>query len=355
MSDTKPLANDRLDLRAGDWVEVRSVEEILATLDDLGSLDGLPFMPEMLQYCGRRFQVFKSAHKTCDTIATYRNRRMNNAVHLEGLRCDGAAHDGCQAACLLFWKEAWLKPVPGPESTGGRTEEASTKVDGLSGKASRCDVEILTRAARVKAGTPESPEELHRCQATELVRATTPLKWWDPRQYVRDLLSRNVGLWDFLRYGALAALKAGMRLYWRVGQYWDIRGSAGHKTPTANLNLRPGELVQVRSKKEILGTLNVEARNRGLSFDVEMAPYCGRTFQVLSRVEKIINDKNGKMIHLPNGCIILDGVTCSGCLSRRRMFCPRAIYPYWREIWLKRVVSVGTAGGHTTGNRPENR
>jgi len=91
VSDTKPLANDRLDLRAGDWVEVRSVEEILATLDDLGSLDGLPFMPEMLQYCGRRFQVFKSAHKTCDTIATYRNRRMNNAVHLEGLRCDGAA------------------------------------------------------------------------------------------------------------------------------------------------------------------------------------------------------------------------------------------------------------------------
>jgi hypothetical protein len=338
LSDPKSLGNDRLDLRAGDWVEVRSVEEIPATLDDLGSLDALPFMPEMLQYCGRRFRVFKSAHKTCDTIATYKNRRMNNAVHLEGLRCDGAAHGGCQAACLLFWKEAWLKPVHGPESTGVRAEEALTKVDGLSGKASHCDLGTLTRAVRVKAGTPESPEELYRCQATELVRATTPLKWWDPRQYLRDLLSRNVGLWDFLRYGALGTLKAGMRLYWRLGDYWEIRGSAGDKTPAANLNLRPGELVQVRPKKEILGTLNVEAKNRGLSFDVEMMPYCGRTFRVLSRVEKIINDKTGKMIHLPNGCIILDGVMCSGCLSRRRMFCPRAIYPYWREIWLKRVV-----------------
>src|SRR5205823_5514963 len=54
--------------RAGDWVEVKSAEEILATLDEQGRLDGLPFMPEMLQYCGKRLQVFKSAHKSCDTI-----------------------------------------------------------------------------------------------------------------------------------------------------------------------------------------------------------------------------------------------------------------------------------------------
>jgi len=337
VSDPKSPVGYSLGLRAGDWVEVRSAEEILATLDDRGSLDALPFMPEMLQYCGRRFRVFKSAHKTCDTISTYKNRRMANAVHLEGLRCDGTAHDGCQAVCLLFWKEVWLKPVGGPESKVARTDETLGKRDGLAGEGSHSDLETLTRAVRVKAGTPESSEELYSCQATELVRATTPLKWWDPRQYIEDLVSRNVGLWDFLRYGALAALKAGMRLYWRLGRYWDIRGSAGHKTPTANLNLRPGERVEVRSKEEILGTLNVEAKNRGLSFDVEMVPFCGRTFRVLSRVEKIINDKNGKMIHLPSGCIILDGATCSGCLSRRRMFCPRAMYPYWREIWLKRV------------------
>jgi hypothetical protein len=267
MIDSKSAGSRSLGLRAGDWVEVRSAEEILATLDGRGNLDALPFMPEMLQYCGRKFRVFKSAHKTCDTISTYRNRRMEDAVHLEGLRCDGTAHDGCQAACLLFWKETWLKPVRGPESTGGRTEQPSTRRDGLQGKASHCDLETLTRAVRVKAGTPESSEELYSCQATEMVRATTPLKWWDPRQYARDLLSRNVGLWDFLRYGALGTLKAGMRLYWRVGNYWEIRGSAGHKTPTANLNLRPGEPVQVRSKKEILATLNDDGKNRGLSFD----------------------------------------------------------------------------------------
>ncbi len=44
-------------LRAGDWVEVKSADEILATLDAQGCYEALPFMPEMLQYCGRRFRV----------------------------------------------------------------------------------------------------------------------------------------------------------------------------------------------------------------------------------------------------------------------------------------------------------
>ena len=37
--------------RAGDLVEIRSREEILATLDEHGRLDGMPFMPEMLAFC----------------------------------------------------------------------------------------------------------------------------------------------------------------------------------------------------------------------------------------------------------------------------------------------------------------
>src|SRR5258705_13858251 len=98
-----------LGLRAGDWVEVRSAPEILATLDERGCLEGLPFMPEMLAACGKRFRVFKSAHKGCDTIKTSASFRMADAVHLLGQRCDGGAHGGCQARCLIYWKDAWLK------------------------------------------------------------------------------------------------------------------------------------------------------------------------------------------------------------------------------------------------------
>src|SRR6476619_1554436 len=106
--------------RAGDWVEVRSREEILATLDKDGRLEQLPFMPQLFQYCGKRFKVTKRADKTCDTVTgsvtgRYVGRRMTNAVHLEH-RCDGQAYGGCQAGCLIFWKEAWLKPIGAPES-----------------------------------------------------------------------------------------------------------------------------------------------------------------------------------------------------------------------------------------------
>src|SRR5271166_6099637 len=97
-------------LKAGDWVEVRSKHEILSTLDSDGRLDGMPFMPEMFAFCNKRFQVYKRAHKTCDTVFPVRGRRVSEAVHLD-TRCDGSAHGGCQASCLIFWKDAWLRPV----------------------------------------------------------------------------------------------------------------------------------------------------------------------------------------------------------------------------------------------------
>ena len=62
------MVKEHRKLRAGEWVEVKSKEEILRTLDTNGELDGMPFMPEMFAFCGKRFQVYKRAHKTCDTV-----------------------------------------------------------------------------------------------------------------------------------------------------------------------------------------------------------------------------------------------------------------------------------------------
>ena len=323
-----------MSLRAGDWVEVRSEAEILANLDEQGELDALPFMPEMLQYCGKRFRVYKSAHKTCDTIQRYTNRRMREGIHLEGLRCDGMAHGGCQAGCLLFWKDAWLKPIEGPHADAHPVP--------LARPPSQCSREMLERATHA-TGAANGDEARYRCQATEMLRATTPLAWWDPRQYARDIVSGNVRLRDLLGYLLIAVFNSVMRLHWRGRQYPYIRGLAGKTTPTETLNLQPNELVQVRTKAEIVRTLNADHRNRGLWFDMEMVPFCGRTFRVLRRVERIINDRTGLMIRLPGACLILDGVTCSGCLSTNRLFCPRSIYPYWHEIWLRRVEN-GDAG-----------
>src|SRR5260221_4756218 len=75
----------------GDLVEIRSKEEILRTLDSRGQLEGLPFMPQMFQYCGQRFRIYKRAHKTCDTITgENKSRLMDPLVHVEELSCTGA-------------------------------------------------------------------------------------------------------------------------------------------------------------------------------------------------------------------------------------------------------------------------
>ncbi len=315
-----------LNLKAGEWVEVRSAEQILATLDETQALDGLPFMPEMLQYCGKRFRVYKAAHKTCDTIERFTIRRMNDAVHLEGLRCDGQAHDGCQASCLLFWKEAWLKrvsptdPAPAPHPP-------------------TVDTIALQRATRSAASTAEEPR--YRCQATDLLVATTEVRRrdrWNPAFYFKDLTSGNVTVRNFVRFGIIAAVNAFLRR-WRGWRYPHLCGLAAGTTPSpAPLHLQPGDCVRVRSKDEIMQTLNSNLRNRGLYFDVEMVPYCDDgQYKVLRRVERLVDEKTGRMLKLSNPCLILDGVTCSGHWSVDRMFCPRAIYPYWREAWLKKA------------------
>src|SRR5208282_5596457 len=100
-------------LYPGDLVEVKLLEQILQTLDSSGALDHLPFMPEMAQFCGQRFKVFRRVVKTCSsgTSSTMRAFRGDDVVLLENLRCSGAAHDGCEKACMIFWREAWLQKV----------------------------------------------------------------------------------------------------------------------------------------------------------------------------------------------------------------------------------------------------
>ena len=44
----------------------------------------------------------------------------------------------------------------------------------------------------------------------------------------------------------------------------------------------------MKSHDEILNMLDTNNRNRGLYFDAEMVPYCGKTFEVRNVVDRII-------------------------------------------------------------------
>jgi hypothetical protein len=314
-------------LRRGDVVEVRTPAEILATLDDAGALEALPFMPEMLAYCGRRFSVDRRTEKVCDTIKELNSRRVADCVFLDDLRCDGTGHDGCQADCRLYWKEAWLKRV--------KPSDPARAGDGDDGdhEARQALLELVTRRTRTQ--TPEGDVRYH-CQATEMLAASQPLSLTDPRPYVREYTSGNVSIRTFTRVMTRATVPDERPKRGRL-PVLPVHGPSATSPETPRLDLLPGEWVRVKSRDQIRRTLTDKGKNRGLWFDVEMLQFCGRTFRVRRRIERFVHDRDGTMIELPSDCVTLEGAVCSGEWSTQRWFCPRAIYPYWRECWLERV------------------
>jgi hypothetical protein len=309
-------------LRAGDLVEVRSATEILSTLDENGELDGVPFMPEMLQFVGRRFTVSKRALKICSPLG---NAHMTGTVFLEQLRCDGSAHDGCQAACRIFWREQWLRPV------GSSTETKPTDAGAENGLA-----ELARSNVRWLRTIDSEPEEVFHCQATETARAAVAVSWKEPTQYMREVSSGNVGVWHFTRVMARAAIRAvGVSL--RLVDELPVKPAGASRVDGEQLDLQPGEWVEVRSLDEIGGTLDANGKHRGLTFTYEMAQHCGKRFRVRRKVNRLIDEPTGRMVEIKRDCVELDGVYCTGDRALYLWFCRRDHFPYWREAWLRRV------------------
>jgi hypothetical protein len=297
-------------------------------------------MPEMQKYCGRQFRVLRRADSTC---AGGQPRRIENAVHLETLRCDGSAHYACEAACLLLWKEAWLqrvfeitngngRPFAQNGHAGDSIQPAEPNPDRSVGSPS-LNGHVLDAERPVLA--QDQPKKKLVCQATELNSASCPLVLGRTSNYLagilRDCRSAKIGrpelrvLWAYT-WGklVLSAFTAWARAPWNAERY--------RKTPSQRLDLRAGEWAQVRSAREILRTLDRNGCNRGMEFKAEMFQFCGRRFPVLARMERRIDERTGLMREFHNACIPLASVHCHG----QRSFCARGNYHYWREIWLRR-------------------
>jgi hypothetical protein len=314
-------------------VEVRSAEDILLTLDERGSLENLPFMPEMLQFCGQRFQVVKRADKTC--IPNGRTmRQVQNAVHLGEVRCDGSAHGGCEEGCSLYWKEEWLKPVV---LSRRRSAEASrggnVKFPNVSFGTWNTIDDLHRNTMRVRRQGKGSGEVFY-CQATATPEFGKVLPWWDARQYVRDVKSGNVGPIELI---SELITEVARKIRFSFFERRTPPNAQATQSPASSPAFGPGDVVEIRSLAEIEATLDRRGRNQGLSFTPEMRELCGRSFRVLKRIHRIIDERTGNMTRLVGGCLILEGAMCKG---DRHRFCPRMAQFYWRDIWL-RGVSVG--------------
>jgi hypothetical protein len=319
--------------RAGDLARVRSAREILATLDSRGTHEELPFMPEMLPYVGTTLRVAVAVQKVCWHTEESSSRKMQDTVILDQLRCSGEGHSGCEAECRLYWKEAWLHPATLDLGESDPALEAADMAE--LARISHAN----TRGVRTFDGVET---EVHRCQYTDLVRASTPLGELEPSQYVGELRSRNISVRRFVTVFLRAFWwRVSRRLLRRVPEMPKVAGS--ERVDGEKLDLEAGEFVEVRSLAEIGRTLDDDSRHRGLTFTQELTPHCGKEFRVRARVERLIDRETGRMIELKNDCIVLDDVVCSGDRTAGCWFCPSEHYTLWREAWLRRIETTGTS------------
>jgi hypothetical protein len=301
-------------LRTGDWVQIKAAPEIAQTLDENGMIDGLPFMPEMLEFCGKRARVARQAEKTCIEYpgGGYKIREFLNSdtVLLEGIRCSGAHHDGCQRACMIFWNQAWLRKVD--------HQRNSEPVD--CSQAGELRAKLRTKASETR----------YICQSTELAKATKILT--RPRMFLkayREVRSGSRRVWEMARMVMVPLWRKATRRIPRKRLTGALK-----RTPVGHLALQPGEWVTIKPASEIALTLDIHGRNRGLSCDFGMSKHSGTEFRVRNRLDRMISEATGEMRQV-EGTVVLEGLncTCANVLGG----CPRQDFTYWREIWLKRT------------------
>lgn len=292
-------------IRVGDTVRVRDLEDIVQTLDNASCTESLPFMPEMQPYCGKTFTVSRCVNRIL--VEGHGIRRLCDSFILEGVRCDGTSHNGCQRSCSVIWKKDWLT------------------------------VEQVNRAAQSPLSQVPSGAPCHlslQCQglAKTLIGATEPLSALDIGQYLMDVRQGN---YSFSGVLLMLVRMATDRLAWKLRRAWRrVRArKAGYRQAGQPLPLMPGDTVEVRSAREIQATLNKDAKFQGILFADPMWLCCGKQFRVSKAVERVFVEDSGAF-RLLRDTYLLENVTCDGRTFRG---CPRNCYWYWKSAWLKKA------------------
>jgi hypothetical protein len=103
-----------LGLEPGEWVEVKSLPEIIATLDRNGRNRGLQFSYDLMRHCGKRYRVRNRLDRMIIECSG-RLITLRNTVILDGITCPcRCVIGGCPRGDLIYWREIWLRRVGGP-------------------------------------------------------------------------------------------------------------------------------------------------------------------------------------------------------------------------------------------------
>lgn len=102
--------------------------------------------------------------------------------------------------------------------------------------------------------------------------------------------------------------------------------------PLQGRSLRPGDIVRVKSYDEIRATLNEGSALDGLPFMPEMRPFCGGTYRVHRRIEKINDMRHKTGLRRMHAAVTLTDVRCCGASHGG---CQADCQILWKEAWLE--------------------
>lgn len=99
-------------------------------------------------------------------------------------------------------------------------------------------------------------------------------------------------------------------------------------------HFKAGDRVRVRSREDILATLNHWHELKGCGFMEEMSEYCGTERRIFKVVERFLDERDYRL-KKTRGVVILEGAICHGTGAYGR--CDRSCFFFWREEWLEKV------------------
>ncbi len=108
------------------------------------------------------------------------------------------------------------------------------------------------------------------------------------------------------------------------------------------LSLKEGDVVRVRSKEQILQTLDNHMKLGGCYFMDGMWQFCGRELVVEKRVNYFF-DESSQKIYRPHDVVLLRDARCNGRIPCHAYTCQRSCLCFWKEAWLEKNELVPKA------------
>jgi hypothetical protein len=108
---------ESLDLQPGEWVRIKTFDQIRPTLDANGNNRGLSFDGEMLKYCGRTARVLRRVEHIIDESTGKMLTMKTPCIVMSDVFCTSDYHRSCPRGIYSYWREIWLERIQEPQVT----------------------------------------------------------------------------------------------------------------------------------------------------------------------------------------------------------------------------------------------